>query len=94
MVGKSCIDFLNSLRDNAFTRKKSKPRETWWRKVMGLKLQLYRDQDRQTTENSKTARKTVTQSQVSKTRICKPSRTDRLTEKQNRSKDGDAKSWI
>jgi len=36
-VGKSSIEIQNYLRDNARTRKKSKPRETWRRKVMGLK---------------------------------------------------------
>ena len=78
-VGESCIEFHILLRDNISTRKKSKPRETWRRKVMGLKSNvIFFDQDRQTTENSKTGRKTVTQSQVSKpSNISKTSSQDR-----------------
>jgi hypothetical protein len=73
---------------------KSKTKEIWRRKVMGLQLQIkiYRNYDRQTTENSK-----AVQRQWRKARYLKPValvKTDRLTETQNQGKPGDAKSWV
>ena len=89
------IDFDIFKRDNKTPPIKSKPEETQRRKVMGLQSQQDRDQDCQTTDNSKTAQKRRRKARHPKIKLCKFFGQDRpANRKANTGKPVGAKLWV